>query len=30
MTGTLDADRARYWLDRWDRQQEHYMTVEPS
>ncbi|WP_036566939.1 trans-aconitate 2-methyltransferase [Nocardia sp. BMG51109] len=25
MTGTLDADRARYWLDRWDRQQEHYM-----
>ncbi|MFE3542616.1 class I SAM-dependent methyltransferase [Nocardia sp. NPDC059177] len=21
----LDAARARYWIDRWDRQQEHYM-----
>ncbi|WP_040835508.1 class I SAM-dependent methyltransferase [Nocardia brevicatena] len=26
MTRTvLDAERARYWVDRWDRQQEHYM-----
>ncbi|MFC9872552.1 class I SAM-dependent methyltransferase [Nocardia salmonicida] len=24
MTG-LDAARARYWIERWDRQQEHYM-----
>ncbi|MGW4369495.1 class I SAM-dependent methyltransferase [Nocardia takedensis] len=21
----LDAERARYWVRRWDRQQEHYM-----
>ncbi|RDI50113.1 class I SAM-dependent methyltransferase [Nocardia mexicana] len=26
MTGAvLDAARARYWIDRWDRQQEYYM-----
>jgi len=26
MTGVLlGADRARYWVQRWDRQQEHYM-----
>lgn len=24
-TPLLTADRARYWLDRWDRQQEYYM-----
>jgi SAM-dependent methyltransferase len=24
-TALLTADRARYWLDRWDRQQEYYM-----
>ncbi|MBB5918500.1 SAM-dependent methyltransferase [Nocardia transvalensis] len=25
MTAALDAERARYWIDRWDRQQEYYM-----
>lgn len=24
-TSKLDMSRARYWIDRWDRQQEHYM-----